>query len=392
MNPKLNFILLLAILFAGCTQPEKKDILEISPEYFIDQKITLSDIAEDIEYIPLNSKKFFSFILSPQITDSLIIFNGGQGSGIFEYSRDGSFIREIGRNGRGPGEYQYGVDITLDDKNQRIYIYEQGKFLVYDFKGKLVRDIKISTNSDFSEIEYHNSKLYLFAALTNNKYFNPPYNWIILDTLGNEISTKKNSISGFPESKSTIGIYSNDMYKFNDKIYYWNYFNDTIFELQDTAYKAAYLFKNDEYRLIPEISGNAENFIGKNKYYVVISLFESQHYLFINYRQYNKSHLCIYNKQEEIFRNYTIPEGEEVVLINDIDGGLPFPLEEMIELENREYLVASINPIELKEYIASDEFKNSTPKFPEKKKELEQLANSLDENDNPVLMLVKLKE
>ncbi len=28
----------------------------------------------------------------------------------------------------------------------------------------------------------------------------------------------------------------------------------------------------------------------------------------------------------------------------------------------------------------------------EKKKELEQLANSLNENDNPVLMLVKLKE
>jgi len=31
-------------------------------------------------------------------------------------------------------------------------------------------------------------------------------------------------------------------------------------------------------------------------------------------------------------------------------------------------------------------------KHPEKKKELEKLANSLDENDNPVLMLVKLKE
>ena len=31
-------------------------------------------------------------------------------------------------------------------------------------------------------------------------------------------------------------------------------------------------------------------------------------------------------------------------------------------------------------------------KYPEKKKQLEQLANSLDENDNPVLMLVKLKE
>ncbi len=47
---------------------------------------------------------------------------------------------------------------------------------------------------------------------------------------------------------------------------------------------------------------------------------------------------------------------------------------------------------ELKQYVESDAFKNSTPKYPEKKKQLEQLANSLNENDNPVLMLVKLKE
>ncbi len=39
-------------------------------------------------------------------------------------------------------------------------------------------------------------------------------------------------------------------------------------------------------------------------------------------------------------------------------------------------------------------YKNIIPSgfYNEKKKELEQLANSLDENDNPVLMLVKLKE
>ena len=57
-----------------------------------------------------------------------------------------------------------------------------------------------------------------------------------------------------------------------------------------------------------------------------------------------------------------------------------------------EYLAGYIQPYELKIFIASNKFKNSTPKYPEKKKQLEQLANSLNENDNPVLMLVKLKE
>jgi len=45
----------------------------------------------------------------------------------------------------------------------------------------------------------------------------------------------------------------------------------------------------------------------------------------------------------------------------------------------------------LKKYITSEAFQNST-QFPEKKKELEKLANSLKETDNPVLVLVKLKK
>ncbi len=54
-------------------------------------------------------------------------------------------------------------------------------------------------------------------------------------------------------------------------------------------------------------------------------------------------------------------------------------------------MVIWFEPYQLKMYMASQSFKNSTPKYPEKKKELEKLAASLDENDNPVLMLVKLK-
>jgi len=41
---------------------------------------------------------------------------------------------------------------------------------------------------------------------------------------------------------------------------------------------------------------------------------------------------------------------------------------------------------------AGFEFKNSSPEYPEKKKELEKLANTLKETDNPVLVLVRLKK
>jgi hypothetical protein len=51
-----------------------------------------------------------------------------------------------------------------------------------------------------------------------------------------------------------------------------------------------------------------------------------------------------------------------------------------------------VNVKQLKEHIASNDFKNGLTKYPEKKKELEKLADSLKETDNHILMIVKLKK
>lgn len=79
-------------------------------------------------------------------------------------------------------------------------------------------------------------------------------------------------------------------------------------------------------------------------------------------------------------------------LINDLDGGPDFAPGYCYREDGREYLLSWRNAFELKAHVESESFKNSTPKYPEKKRELEKLAASLDENDNPVLMLVKLKD
>lgn len=77
---------------------------------------------------------------------------------------------------------------------------------------------------------------------------------------------------------------------------------------------------------------------------------------------------------------------------NDLDGGLMFTPDNYYREGDDEFLAGIILPFKLKNHVASDDFKNSTLLYPEKKKALEKLANSLNENDNPVLMLVKLKE
>jgi hypothetical protein len=75
--------------------------------------------------------------------------------------------------------------------------------------------------------------------------------------------------------------------------------------------------------------------------------------------------------------------------VNDIDGGLRFYPSSLMDGDR---LIMSIQPHELKSHVASEDFRNATAKYPEKKKALEELANSLSEDDNPVLMVVTMKK
>jgi hypothetical protein len=71
----------------------------------------------------------------------------------------------------------------------------------------------------------------------------------------------------------------------------------------------------------------------------------------------------------------------------------PVFLPEAYLYENgNEYIVGIVPSYKIIEHSASATFKASTPKDPDKKKQLEKMANSLEETDNPVLILVKLKK
>ena len=79
-------------------------------------------------------------------------------------------------------------------------------------------------------------------------------------------------------------------------------------------------------------------------------------------------------------------------IINDIDGGTKYFSKSYFSENDNEYLIGLVHPHSLKYHVSTNEFKNSIPKYPEKKKKLITLADSLKETDNPVLMLVRLKD
>lgn len=56
------------------------------------------------------------------------------------------------------------------------------------------------------------------------------------------------------------------------------------------------------------------------------------------------------------------------------------------------YIAAFINPIDLKRYVSSSEFKSIVPKYPEKKEAFRKMAETVNETDNPILVTAHLKQ
>lgn len=348
-------------------------------------------IADDIRYIPLDN----SLIVGPPITIEINEkgFFLSTKEGILHFDPKGNFIRTIAKKGRGPNEYIYGHFFTVNAKNDRIYIADQGKIKTYTLEGNFIRDISTQNyiSGMASDIDLFHSTLFVADYGTNGKY---EYNWIVLDTLGNLISQKPSS------ERPSMLMFQGNIYQFDNKIYYSDCLNDTIFSLSsDLKYKAAYLFAEGDFRMTSNIV--IKSISQLTNLFSYLNMFETKHYFVIAYTyKAKRSVLFINRKTKEMFQGYreekTGPLKSKASIFNDIDGGLSSEPEQFnyyyyVE-NNEEFIVTRIEPYKLKLHVASEAFKNSTPKYPENKKELEQLANSLDENDNPVLMLVKLKD
>ena len=99
------------LLLANCTNKQKKSqtlqVIDIEDSIDKMEVWNLSHFASRIKYIALETKidNFLSYIQDYIETDKYLIVKNFKQLMLFDM--DGRFIRQIGNNGRGPGEYQF---------------------------------------------------------------------------------------------------------------------------------------------------------------------------------------------------------------------------------------------------------------------------------------------
>ncbi|MDX9782992.1 MAG: 6-bladed beta-propeller [Bacteroidales bacterium] len=388
---KMIFLLFQMLTLLSCKSNDDR-LFIFDPRGLKENNISLSFMADDISYIPLdNSIKVGPVHHNFKFTGDAIYFSVTY-EGIMKFDRSGNFERKIGGIGRGPSEYNVYRDFSVDPEGSLVYVRNNsnGPAKVYSDKGIFIKDIVLEEGfGGIGITEFFDSKLILFYEVLYNK---SKYNWIAFDTLGKAIKKKELTI---PEVNS--GWFgSSGTYRFKNNLYYWDTYNDTVFSISpDLTCKASFIISPGEHRA-PSAPIPDPNLL--KKYMLINGISETNRFIIIEYF-YKDPFLMIYDKENKIvFQNKmgTIYNGKESQRIggifNDLDGGMNFqPYYYFVE-NNREYLIGLINPYDIKAQVQKDEFKNFQAKYPEKKKAFEELAGRINETDNQVLMVVRLKQ
>lgn len=386
---KKRSIIFILFFLSSCVSHDP-EIFEFDPRFLKGSSVTLTSICDSVYYLPLDN------VISLGLIYDNIIYSGGsfyissKDIGILKYDSKGRFTEKIGNIGRGPGEYTYYHDFAVDRYSNTVYVQDRSDVIkVYSGSGNYIRNMPPEHTGGFIEkITFCFSNLFAFNYLQIGE---TGHNWIIYDTLGNIKGSKGRTIpffySGFGGGCGT--------YEFDNKLYYWNIYNDSVFTIApDLSFKASFILKSGEYRLpYSKFEPSAIK-----EYLHIWQIFETQRYYTFLYT-YKKPFFVLVDKHTgETHQLILEPEksipGEDLKggIVNDFDNGMPFLPKVYYEEDGREFMLGLVYPFQIRALVSSDKFQETTPKYPEKQKELKNMADSLKETDNPVLMIVRLKE
>lgn len=153
------FILLffIGIGLKSCNQTDtdsKYITVDVKNNYFLKKEIALQDFM-DVEYIPLETTdEFITQGVVMAISDKYILTKNYVNDGyIYIFDRKtGKGIRKINRKGQGGEEYAFIVSAVLDEDNEEIFVNSSKKILVYDLYGNFKRSFNTVGGADYMDI------------------------------------------------------------------------------------------------------------------------------------------------------------------------------------------------------------------------------------------------
>jgi hypothetical protein len=368
----------------------------------------LSDFAENIEYIPLQTTK--SSLIGPttlkilNINDRIYILNSGFEGEILCFDIDGKFLFKINNKGRGPEEYDFvtDFDVTFDNKHLTIISGSTRKFLIYgisDTGFKFQRSIRLKDPAPWRVSLVPETDM-AFMAIPSWTGTETTLS-LLINTLGDTLHFKPNCYKynriqrgeGGSRSISGLLVYCNgNLTCFKEE------FSDTVFyvDANDNSFKPRILFNTHDTFFTPEMKSGSEK-IRDNTTTYIPNIFETSRYIFYWYytviveQRIINLYGFLFDKKTKTKYKFDIGEERKIKIKDDLSGGPDFYIEFYDNQCSGGKLFAFVEAIALKKYVSDEDFNNAKVSDPKKKNELKKIADSLEETDNPVLIILTPK-
>lgn len=365
--------------------PVKKEFYNLEIREFLNkpEEILLSNFTNEVQYIPLETT---SACLISKVSELKIynhnIFVLDKQKGLFKFNKEGKFIQQIGRRGNGPGEYGMVFRFNIFEESNEIIIQSFGrKISVYDLEtGNHKRSFRLKFDAN-GIIEFPSGHISLFLPQDSKQPLNNEI--YICDLQGQKIDSIPDSRLPRISGKHMTGLPK--FYTKSKSLYYMNSVQDTLQILSgNMEKKKAYLIlglnnpiKSNELKM--ELIFDKIQF---PDFLMVDNILENDKFFFVSVQQGIGFHIegeiqrFLFDKASERLTN--TPH-----LSNNIDEGMPFWPEYM---NNNNELISVFNSYQVIEHLQSNTTKT------DKSESFKNMATQITENDNPVVMIVKLKE
>jgi hypothetical protein len=254
-------LIILTMFLCCCHSKENNVIKTIDVQSPTGPEIkNLSDIATDIQYIPLETapKALMRFVNYLKATDKKYYINT-----VLEllcFDKTGKFLYKLDKQGRGPEEYTYlsDYDILPDKKLVMVLASSSNKLLFYNetdsgFQYLKKLDLKIRpTYCDF--IPNQNNILLSFGASTGEM----EYQCVVINQKGDTLMKKPNYFAFNRISKVQMGFSSDNIInKTNDILRIKGLLSDTMFTItKDYAFVPYMIMNTGGKGLTPDFLAN----------------------------------------------------------------------------------------------------------------------------------------
>ncbi len=354
------------------------------------ESLPLSDFVEDIEYIrPEYPATLVDIIFGASFNRNYLLLEvRGR---LLCYTREGKFICEISRKGQGPKEHLGIRSSDLYHNLVAIHSNYSRKILWYNADGEYIRETPVS-NSVFKINILDTNRVAIH--LHHGTEMDDPGLFIagILKSNGDTVQLKK-SEPYYPEGLAS----SPSIWKYNDTVRVLTCINDTVYAISRNEIVPRYVINFGKYKISREAFADIRLLKQeRSKYISTPSFCETATHLLVTFPYNRKRWFAVYDKQTaqisawssepDNINKYGFLEGGG--WLNDIDGGVS---PTTFFSASSDYFTVNVEPENLKTSFIENKG-HIDVQYPEKQQKLEQLIHSLDEDENPVVILYKLKK